>query len=241
MDYEQALSNISFYKIHPELKPFIGKEYEAYQILIVGESHYLDKKSDGQKYSLDYFATHWWDGNCKELEENKDAYDTRGVIKWYLEGYRGRWSSIFTNVVKSFSKIVLNQSIDYINIEESQKFNYFSFMNFFQMPSIIEGKSFWNSLYENNPKEEADALWKKTSEVSSSVLDSVIEIIKPKLIIFVSTSAYDAYCNSNAKHKYDKNVVHVCHPGCAWWYRKKKNGKCGKDDFEDILKHIVGC
>ena len=72
-------------------------------------------------------------------------------------------------------------------------------------------------------------------------MDSVIDVIKPKVTIFVSSLAYDTFHGSNARHNNDINIVRVCHPGCPWWYRKRKSdGKCGKDDFEGYLKEFIG-
>ena len=245
MNYEEALSKIPFYEIHPSLKPFIGEKYDEYKILIVGESHYINQKPKTQKYTIDHFATNWWNGSCSEMDADENCqgwYDTRSVVNNYLKGKRDPASSIFTNVVKPFSKIVLNQPIEYISTEESQKFNYFSFMNFFQMPSLFFGKSFKGSLYENGANiEVAKCVWEKARNVSITVCDSVIDVIKPRVIIFVSSLAYDTFHGSNANHKNDKNVVRVCHPGCPWWYRKRKSdGKCGKDDFESYLKEYLG-
>ena len=114
-------------------------------------------------------------------------------------------------------------------------------MNFFQMPALFFGKSFMNSLYGNGANiEVANAVWEKARIESITVLDSVIDVIKPKLTIFVSSLAYDIFHGSNAKHNNDINIVRVCHPGCPWWYRKRKSdGKCGKDDFEDYLKEFL--
>ena len=242
MDYEQALSKVPFYVIHPSLKPFIGEKYEEYKILIVGESHYINQTPKTQKFTIDYFATNWWEGSCSDLDAIYHGwYDTRSVVNDYLNGYRDHASSIFTNVVKPFSEVVLNQPIDYINKEESQKFKYFSFMNFFQMPSLFFGKSFRDSLYVNGANiEVVNTVWDKARTVSIAVLDSVIDVIKPKVTIFVSSLAYDTFHGSNANHKNDINIVRVCHPGCPWWYRRRKSdGKCGKDDFEDFLKQFI--
>ncbi len=242
MNYDQALSKIPFYVIHPEYMPYIGEKYEEYKILIVGESHYIGQSPETQKFTVDYFTTNWWNGNCGELDAVFSGwYDTRLVVKKYLTGVRRHGHSIFTNCIKSFSDVVLDHPITYISTEESQKFVYFSFMNFFQMPSLFEGMNFWKSLTINNTEEKALAVWYKTVEESGKVLDSVIDIIKPELVIFVSKSAYGAYKGSNAKHKDDENVKGICHPGCSYWFKKRKSdGLCGKDDFEKCLKQFIG-
>lgn len=54
MDIEKALSDIPFYQIHPEYKPFIGENFDKYQILLVGESHYIGQTPDNELFSLEY-------------------------------------------------------------------------------------------------------------------------------------------------------------------------------------------
>ena len=58
MNYEEALSKIPFYVIHPRLKPFIGEKYEEYKILIVGES-IVDKKSFVLRFTDDSYIAHY--------------------------------------------------------------------------------------------------------------------------------------------------------------------------------------
>lgn len=80
------------------------------------------------------------------MEEYHTWFNTRSVVNDYLAGYRTKSHGIFSNVVKSFSNVVLNDKIEHINTEESQKLNYFTFMNFFQMPSLYKGEKYWDSL-----------------------------------------------------------------------------------------------
>ncbi len=238
MCYDLELSKIPFYQIHPEYMPYIGERYDAYRILFVGESHYIGQdKNEPPVFTTAYFMAHWWNGTCSELHEKyRGWYNTRDVINYYLEGNRRKGHIIFTNIAKSFSAVVLNQPIDSINDEESQKFNYFAFMNFFQMPSLFDGAGFWKSI-EN--AENRDEVWNTAVEKSKEVLDAVIDIMEPQIVIFVSQQAYNAYQESDAKHKNDDNVKgDVAHPGSPWWNRRKKDGSCGKDLLETYLKQL---
>lgn len=240
-NYDSLFAGVPFYRIHPEYMPFVGDEYDKYKILIIGESHYIDQKKGAIKYDLSYFAEHWWNGTHDRLskEECGRWFDTRHVVfDCYLNDESYNRSGIFTNLLKVFCDKVLDEPIDYITMENCQKFNCFSFMNFFQMPSPIYAKKFWNALVELESREgEASDTWKKCVMESSQVLDSVIDILKPKLIVFASKSAYYAFADSSASHARDDTIKAVTHPGCSWWNRRSlKNGnKTGKEVFEDIM------
>ena len=41
VDYDEQLKNVSHYRVHPEMMPFIGRNYPKTRILILGESHYV--------------------------------------------------------------------------------------------------------------------------------------------------------------------------------------------------------
>ena len=239
MSYEQGLSAIPFFCVHPEYKPFIGEKYDEHKILIVGESHYIGQTADNILFPLDYFDSNWWGGSCDELNKAYLGwYTTRDVIANYRTGERHRGHSIFTNCIKSFSKVILNEPIERISTEESQKISYFAFMNFFQMPSLFKGMKFWNSLKKAAATiEAANSAWDTAVEESSRVLDDVIDVIRPRRVIFVSRSAYCAYKGSSARHKDDPIVAGTCHPGSAYWYKKNNNGTCGRDEFEKYLIH----
>ena len=245
--YDKKLKQIDFYNIHPEYLPFIGEKYDEYKILLIGESHYIEQTQENEKYGLQYFADHWWDGSCTALSAESYAgwYNTRNIVNNYLSGNRSRSHSIFTNVTKIFSAVVLKENISCISTSESQKYNYFSFMNFFQMPSIYEGTKFWNTILASAKKANNEPLayqqWEKCVQVSSDVLDHVIEILSPKLVVFTSKSAYDAYKKTNAKYAKEKFVVATPHPTSPAWYKtcKKYGGICGKDLFANYLQEFI--
>ena len=244
--YDQTLENNEFFKLHPTLLPFIGSNYDKYKILHIGESHYLSQTIETEKYSIEDFNNRWWNDECTDiLAESPNYVDTRKVINNYLDDKNGSYT-IFTNVLKSFSKAILNEEITNISKEHKQKYTYFAFMNYFQMPSLHSGKGFWRSLCDSaevigNP-ELAFNVWDYTVSKSTEIVDFVIETINPNVIVFTSTSAGDAYKNSNGKHKNDKRVIYTSHPAYPYtWYKplRRFNGKRGVDVFEDNLKFII--
>lgn len=237
--YDIELRQIPFYKNHPELIPFIGTHFNEFSILIVGESHYIDQNSDNIRYDNSYFLNCWWNGTHDAIKNEPFSswYNTRGVVNNYLAGNRSRGHLIFTNLVKAFSECVQGQKIDSINTTNSQLFQYFAFMNFFQMPSLINGEKYWKSLCISD-QTTALQLWSICKDNSAKVLDAVIDVLHPIVVIFSSVSAYHAYQESDHNRNYNSLIEYVPHAGCKWWNQKiKKYGnKSGKELFIDILK-----
>lgn len=243
MLYDELLSKIDFYKVHPEYLPFIGNKYNEYKILHIGESHYIGQKNDplaADKYPVTYFEN-WWTNRCSDLyNEYGGWYNTRQVIGNYLSGDRHKGHSIFSETIKVFDKVYLGIDNVQINYEESQNYHYFAFMNFFQMPSLYEGVKYWDSILDSanklGNKQLAFDMWEMAAQISSKVLDNVIEILKPKVVIFTSESAKGAY-GKYGKYPAEPNVKYSTHPGCSWWNRpmKRYNGLTGKQELERQL------
>ena len=62
----------------------------------------------------------------------------------------------------------------------------------------------------------ANKVWDKIVEESTAVFDETVDILKPKIIIFTSKSAWDAY---KGKYKNAPNIINTVHPGCPWWHK----------------------
>lgn len=232
------------FQIHPEYKPFVGSEYEKYRILIVGESHYIGQEYNPEikdKYDVKYFLDNWLSSTCNELvNDYSDWFNTKKVIESFINGNRTKGHLIFTNIIKSFSSVVLGENIRSISNDNCNNFNCLAFMNFFQMPSIYKGEKYWSSLEKSSNKlgrpQLAYDLWSKVVDESVLTLNYVIEQLKPKDVFILSKSAYYAYIE-NRNCKYKDHVIPLDHAGCSWWYRKKKNcNKSSREVFEDHLK-----
>ncbi len=236
--YNDIFHKISFYKYHPEYIPFVGDQFSQYRILQVGESHYIPQlKTEPDIFPISYFEK-WWTDNCSELKSftnhNSEGYkwqgwlNTQSVITNYLSGNRTPSHGIFTELVKVFSQVYHNQTISHITTELSQNYQYFAFMNFFQMPAIYKGEKFWNSLLygasqlglsQKDTKTYAGQMWDNAAEESSKVFDQVVDILQPNIIIFTSLSAWGAY---QGKHKDAPNIITTVHPGCRYWNAPKE-------------------
>lgn len=237
--YWTCKNNKGLLTIHPELLPFVGNMYEQYRILIVGESHYINQEPTDEKdeFSIAFFKDNWFDNSCSELEKKSPGwYNTQRVLDWYIQGNRTKGHLIFTNIIKSFNKIILKRPVEAISDETAANWECLAFMNFYQMPSLYKGMKFWNSLKLsaeriNNP-EISMKVWDMVCAESQKVFDYVVEQLRPKLIVFSSESAYHAY-----NGRYKANIVVIPHAGCAWWNKRSKKwgNKSGKDVFEECL------
>lgn len=255
--YEKELEAIEFYQIHPEYKPFIGENYDEFKILQVGESHYIPQEKGEELVSIEYFKAHWWQENgCEELKTKCTAsseqkqwggwYNTEGVVLDYLSGERRRGHGIFTEMVKVFSKACLDEPIAAISTESSQKYHYFAFMNFFQMPALYRGMSYWDSLlrssrkidglHRKQAKEYAETVWEDMVQRSTDVLNAVIDILKPKVVIFTSGSAYEAYNQKNKASKKTK-MIQTVHHSCKYWYKPNPDQN-GRQELERVLTEL---
>lgn len=244
---ENTLKDIHHYRVHPEYLPFIGKDYEKYRILLVGESHYVNQSAHSSTVTLTDFDS-WWDEPCPKVSMGSEGwFNTRQVVENYKSGDKGGKYGIFTNIIKSFSKVVLGEEIHRISLDKKQLIDCFAFMNFFQMPALYSKMKYWNSLVKSakllGDKSLADEVWNKSVAVSSGVLNDVIDILKPKLVVFVSVSAGKAYQNScGANSSIDTDIVYTSHPARPFSWNKplpSLNGKTGKEVFENALETYI--
>lgn len=235
--YDEELKKIDFFKVHPNLLPFIGDEYEKYKILHVGESHYLSQTSIDDVNSVQlYDFIEWESSACEKALESSPGYvDTRIVLTSFLGGYNGKGYNIFRNFIKSFDKIFFEKS-DRLTLEMKKDYKYLAFMNFFQMPSLIYGAYYWDSLLASakflGDKQLAYKIWDDCVKYSTAVLDKVIEIIKPKLVVITSIYAGQAYTKSN------DIIIRTSHPNTPYSWRKplkSLNYMKGIDVFENAL------
>lgn len=248
--YEKALDAIEFYQHHPEYKPFIGENYDEFRILQVGESHYIGQKADSERdeFPITYFDK-WWSDPCDKLREWPDPdpregrwgdwYNTRGVVANFIANRSTGGYNIFANMLRSFDVIYGDGQV-YMDAEARQRYHYFAFMNFFQMPSLYSGKKYGDSLLKSAQKvgdeQLAYEVWEKTAELSANTLNEVIKILNPKTVIITSVSAYDAY---RSKYGDDPRIIKSTHPCCSWWNRKHGEDQLtGRERLEQKLKAV---
>lgn len=215
-----SLEKIDHFILHKGLIPYIGEKYDAYKILLIGESHYFPKTTY-KKRNLSDFAK-WYEESDVEFtdEEEKSYYNTRQIVNSFIDYNRSKAHNIFRNPANEFVKLY-NQYYG-VEITDSEALKYFAFYNYFQRPELLKGASFAGEL--------------KDYERAKEITDSIREIIKPQITIFLSMKAYNAYSNNLI---IPNTVFGVDHPDCPWWFRKKKNGNIARETFFHILEEKI--
>ena len=247
LKYDNQLKQHPFYQIHPEYLPFIGDNFDAHRILHIGESHYIDQKKGAETilFSATYFLN-WWENECPELKLKCGSwYTTREVIQRFMGGVHSRGYGIFSEVLKMYCKLYLEQEDVKTCKESRNNYSNFAFMNFFQMPSPYEGIKFWNALNDLAKREGdqflANRIYNETVFRSTEILDYVISVLQPKIVIFTSVCARDAY-KKQGKFKTAEYVIDTVHPSCSWWNRPLKRryqGRTGKQQLEWAWKTCI--
>ena len=228
--YDKQFAKISFYQQYPQFYPYVGKNYDKYKMLIIGESHYLDKDS-----TFKNTPENWYKSNIKNLN-NKDQQTTcirRVVNNIQEDGEDGKvrvdkWRksrTIWRNIAKIFAEFPDHMP----QKDEWNLMSYAAVMNGFMRPAEKTGKSI--------KVEDEDV--KKSVEV----IDEVLTILKPNYICFASKKAYNNLVKNkklNPPLTYDKdNIIVVPHPASAWWNRETKNKTTGKQAFLNFVKKAV--
>lgn len=219
--YDDDLQKNEFLKRHCECLPFIGDEYEKSRLLLVGESHYIEEDKIGFVNRDDFY-----DVSICEIEdgEYKTWFDTRAVFEYRREKPE-RFESFFSNISNEIAKIAFKT--DSPSTDQKRKaMDFYAFMNYFKRPSYDRGKTI-------------SGLTESDYEYAYKVSKHIIYTLKPNLIIFLSKKAYDRFCcadkDNMIRNKYD--IKSVSHPSSYWWNRKRKDGKCAREDFYDYISN----
>ena len=239
-DYITKLNEIAFFKLHPSYIPFVGDSYDKYKILQISESHYSDIL-DTKIYGIEYFSK-WFDEVCPEVEVDiLNNKLTRRVCEGVCNG--STCFANFDNPLRSFMKIVLNIENPHTTKNTRYLYHHFAYMNFYQMLAFeAKGyfkKSFYKQAEREGLTESAETLLDKCRQISTNVVDQVIDILEPKAIVFTSIDAWEQYKSYNGKYINDSRMIYSAHPGLPWNSEQNKlNGRTGKDVFEMRLKEI---
>lgn len=178
-DYDEKLREIDFFKLHPSYLPFVGEQYDRYKILQISESHYSEGL-DTAKYGISYFSR-WFDEPCPEVEtELLNNRLTRRVCEGVC---LGNCFANFDNPLRSFMRVLLEMEDPHVNPENRQLYHHFAFMNFYQMPAF-EARGYFKKAFHRQAKlenaaEAGSALLLKCRQVSTEIVDQVIDILEP--------------------------------------------------------------
>lgn len=236
---EQLKLAIPHFKIYPELLPHIGNKWDIspYRYLIIAESHYINSK-DIIKEQLENWYSY---SSCDFIIYRNDPYQLHNYINTRRNVYNA-----FVNINKESEKPYrhyynmrkeFRNNLDLFK-ENNIVFNYLSYYNYFQRPSYNEGASI-----DNNEKDDIFAY---------NTFISLIEIIKPTKVIFVSKKYFDIYNrirnqNNDEQLEIVKNNF-APHAGMPWWNRRSANygknidtgkNRTGRERFIDIITNKI--
>ncbi|MGA6096616.1 hypothetical protein ACPESN_01895 [Stutzerimonas marianensis] len=214
---DTELSLISHYQLYPSLLPWVGQRYETQQVrlLIVGESHYLQKTS---RYHHNDEA--WYTGLDTSKYNDRHWFFTRNIIN---NGLQSHWKGKSKLIYKNIEKALSNSGFG--DCTKLSPFDQIAYMNYFQRPAQITGRSLVHTSLDR--------------ERSADVFLRVMSAIKPDLVIFCSKLAWRAMQSSNvANTEADPRFAVTPHPATRWWHTKMKkhNGKTGKDLFVEAIR-----
>ncbi len=212
-----------FLKRHTECLPFIGEKYGESRLLLIGESHYVPENEINCVNREDFYEV-----SFEELQDGdyKGWIDTRSVFERRVY-YGYDFKQFFSNTATEIAK-VKNKTSDLSLEQRREAMHQYAFMNYFKRPSYSKGKTI-------------SGLTRKDYEVAYDVSRYIIDVLKPRLIIFLSRKAYNAFCQCDQDgvlvSKY--SVKCVSHPSSCWWNRKRKDGRCAREDFNEFVSLIM--
>lgn len=241
---EELMKKDTLFALHKFSLPHIGEEYEKFRILHVGESNYLGQsmEAESDQFGIPFFAEKWWNTEYR-IEELIKAYPkvhwegdwTRNVIKEFGTGISDSF-----DIYMALGEALLK--LKFPNIERSEKnireyyYKYFAFTDYYKMPSLYKGKAINVSLTEGRKKLPAEEKAKYSAKKfnmenrkqAQLALDSVIEVLNPKVVLMSSSNAKKYY-----KGKYKDKIMYVYHPSSHRW------GFFNQEDLENELEKVL--
>ena len=213
--YDEQFSGVGHFQLYPELYPWVGQSFHSHcrRILVVGESHYLKPDSD---YHHD--ASAWYAGIDIKVRPDRAWTITRDIITNGLANqWRGKSKSIYRNIEAAAVDAGVSASTS------DSSFHSMAFMNYFQRPAQVSGKSIVVSALDKSH--------------SSAVLNAVLDILNPQIVIFCSVLAWRAAQESVQGHQHVR-FAFTPHPATRWWHTpmRKYKGKSGRQIFIEALQ-----
>ena len=183
--------------LHPELSPFIGKQYRnaPCKVLFVGESHYLPSTYDNR------VGVEWYSQSTASYGFTPEALaylNTAQIIRndVIANDFKNKSHSIYRNIGNVYGEVFGKG--DYRSALE-----FVAFSNYFLRPAEVCG----GSIRVN----DTDV------RVSYQHLAGLYRQLQPKLVIFVSKKAYETFCSVCSEELILRKSEVLPHPSCAWW------------------------
>lgn len=238
---EQLKLAVPHFINYPELLPHIGEFWDTspYKYLIIAESHYIDTKCFRKSHYND-----WYNESSNNFIED-DLVENIYYYRNYINTRRNV-NNAFVNNKKESEKPYrhyynmrkeFRNNLDFFK-ENDIVFNYLSYYNYFQRPAFVQGESI-----DNNENDNVFAY---------HTFNSLINIIKPTKVIFISKKSFDAYNkiriqNNDVQLEIVKNNF-APHAGMPWWNRRSANygknidtgkNRTGRERFIDIITNKI--
>lgn len=213
--FDEQFSGVGHFQLYPELYPWVGHAFHSHspRILVLGESHYLEPDSD---YHHD--ATEWYAGISLQGKADRAWTITRQII---ANGLKNRWREKSKSIYRNIESAAVDAGIGASTL--ASPFHSIAFMNYFQRPAQVSGKSILVS--------ELDEAH------SAAVVKSVLEILSPQIVIFCSVLAWRA-ARESVHRPQQVLFAFTPHPATRWWHTpmRKYQGKSGRQVFIEALQ-----
>jgi hypothetical protein len=220
--YDEILKENSHLKIHQEMLPYIGPNYDKHKILLISESHYVPK-------GLNILNDDEW-YNPKDIKALTDSIEDNTHTRYIAEKiYVGKTHPLFTNINSALKKSNLKT-----------EFNHVAWYNFYQKPAGTH-----NTINANEKDDlvAIDVFNKITNTITPSVIIFLsvksFNLMYPKLTYSKESESYFLTEKPNIK------VDYVAHPNSAWWNRQSKrygnsinSTRTGHDKFIDLINKL---
>lgn len=231
--FDNELNEISFFKSHGYMLPFVGELYRKGGVLHIGASYYfqLDDIDCVQQQEAKLVLDEWWDESQQAIKRRDKFLDTprqpkngndrskfgawvntREIIEAFAEkNYRERKRAVY----REFLKVAYNKNLSK-ELVNTQGYAPFAYMNFFQKPAAYT-------------RTESDSC-------SCGIVARVIEILRPKYIVITSVLAGREF-GEHIPSFPDCEILYCPHPSAygSW----KKQAAALHEFFDGLRKNGV--
>ncbi|HEY1148168.1 MAG TPA: hypothetical protein VGF27_06320 [Pseudoduganella sp.] len=215
--FDDVLSTIPHYALYPEMMVAVGSHYAGPhgRILVLGESHYLDKPEDSNH------PERWYEHREFKLGKSAVNINTRNVFN---NAILGRFPSKSKAIFHSLAAALADSGIGPYPMRSPLQS--IAYMNFFQRPAERAKLSI-----KVRPRDVSEA---------GRVLVDVTAALQPQLIVFASRLGWRHAKESGLLMQLETagvRTVGVPHPATSWWNRASgpMQGRTGRQRFIEAV------
>jgi len=254
-EYDEELKSIDFYRIHQELLPYIGSQFKTAKrkILLIGESHYINDywrveenwenydlllKIWGQKDWHEILMPNQYDKDGKNLgKKDKDYeswFNTRVHASRSMPG-EDREDAI-TGLIQNPIRVLCEDDINFFGEEYSPNLaESVAFINFFQFPSLKNGKTVWGAVDDLYKKgKDKNRVWWELFDYSLEIIVKVINVIKPDVAVLFAADFCGQYTLDKIRNAI--NDVGACHVDATY---HASDGRVWKRVYNNEYKNMI--